>query len=404
MTEPRLDLMHAALEYAKRGWLVFPLHNPQDGGCSCRDPKCGSIGKHPRVAWKSEATSDPKKIAEFWKRWPEANIGIVTGAASGLFVLDVDDKENRAGSLELRKLIEANSPLPETLSVATGTGHHLYFRHPSVHIPTRAGDIAIGLDVRGDGGYIVAPPSLHSNGRRYEWSNKGTEIASAPDWLLSLATTESVSGANTALLTDDKTIPEGHRNYTLFRMVCGLFQSGMPPTDVQMAALVLNLHRCSPPLPEGEVKGIVESASKYGNQPSKKGSKTTKRRSPLYWFPFYVLDYLSDQDIVTMTDYQAGWHIRLTAYAWLKTGILPDDLEKLFKLSGASSRKKFLAEMDTVLHEFEKTDLGGQQVLINRRMVTQYAEALEKWLQTKDARSMRGKADPAEFQEIEQAA
>ena len=90
-----------------------------------------------------------------------------------------------------------------------------------------------------------------------------------------------------------------------------------------------------------------------------------------------------------MTDYQYGWYSRLRDTAWLKAGILPDDEAQLFKLAGASSRKKFHAEMEKVLFEFTRMILNGQQVLVNRSMSENWSTALDKWMQTKDARAAR---------------
>lgn len=178
------DPAQEAATFAARGWPVLPLHHPLVAGCSCGRPDCGSVAKHPRIkGGLNAASTDADQIAAWWKRWPRANIGIRTGAVSGLVVVDVDPAHGGLDSLQ--RLQRRNAPLPDTLRVETGSrGAHLYFEHPGGHIRNDAGRrLGPGLDVRGDGGYIVAPPSVHAAGRRYQWLDKATEPAPLPDWL-----------------------------------------------------------------------------------------------------------------------------------------------------------------------------------------------------------------------------
>lgn len=161
----RLD---AALSYAARGWHVFPVHSVRDGACSCGDAECDSPGKHPRTDHGClDATTDEDRIRAWWAEWPDANVGIGTGEASGIVVLDIDAKSG--GPVSLERLVVERGPLPTTREVETGGGgQHLYFRHPGEPVKTRAG-VANGVDIRGDGGYVVAPPSNHISTRNYRW-------------------------------------------------------------------------------------------------------------------------------------------------------------------------------------------------------------------------------------------
>jgi Bifunctional DNA primase/polymerase, N-terminal len=159
-------MLQFALRYAGRGWHVFPLHSVQDGRCTCgRD--CGkNAGKHPRVKGGFKAaTTDVRQIEAWWRKWPDANIGIATGAMSGIVVIDVDGEAGRA---TLQRLVAQHGLLPRTEMVRTSRGWHLYFGIPDAcsPIPCSTGD---GLDVRGDGGYVVAPPSRHASGHIYQW-------------------------------------------------------------------------------------------------------------------------------------------------------------------------------------------------------------------------------------------
>lgn len=182
----------AALAYASRGWKVLPLHSVINGRCSCGNPLCDSHGKHPHIKknWPDVATDDPFQIEEWWEDWPDANIGILTGAASGIFVLDVDVKPDKDGEASLAALEKEQGPLPPTVMAHTGSrGRHLFFKYPQRgEIGNSVSRIGPGLDIRGDNGYVVAPPSGHISGGVYSWYEghlpDDVAIADAPTWLL----------------------------------------------------------------------------------------------------------------------------------------------------------------------------------------------------------------------------
>lgn len=128
-------------------------------------------GKHPRTEHGlSDATTDLKTIEAWGKQWPEANLAILTGAASGLVVWDIDP---RHGGLEtIKEIFGTDEPGPAWKAIAiqrTGSGgYHLLYRHPDKVVRNRVG-LRPGLDIRGDGGYIVVAPSNHESGGQYEW-------------------------------------------------------------------------------------------------------------------------------------------------------------------------------------------------------------------------------------------
>ena len=161
-------ILSAVLAYAEMGWPGLPIHAPMGSGCSCFIKGCKSIGKHPAVkgGWKA-ATIDPDKLHKWFDNSLKRNLAIATGSVSGIFVLDVD---GALGEESLAKLEAKYGPLPKTASVLTGRGRHLYFLCPPQGLRCSAGKIGPGLDIRGDGGYIIVPPSLHQNGKQYEWS------------------------------------------------------------------------------------------------------------------------------------------------------------------------------------------------------------------------------------------
>ena len=190
----------AAVAYAHQRWLVVPLHVAIAGECSCpKGPDCPRMGKHPRTKnGLNDATTNEALIAASWERAPNANVGVRTGLESGFFVLDVDIDPGKGidGPATLAALEAEHGELPTTRTAQTGRGgRHYLFQHPGpgMRISNDAGKrLGHGLDVRGDGGYIVAPPSLHASGRTYEWENDHP-IAVAPAWLLERAKAPDVA-------------------------------------------------------------------------------------------------------------------------------------------------------------------------------------------------------------------
>jgi putative DNA primase/helicase len=167
-----MDFLTVALEYASRGWYILPL-KPRD-----KIP----LTKH----GVKDATTDPDTIRRWWAQWPDANIGIACGP-SRLVVVDLDGPEALAawGDLALRYNIRY-----DTLTAHTGGGgFHLIYRAPDgLRIGNSSGKLGPHIDTRGDGGYIVAPPSIHPSGETYTWENPEREILPLPQVLIDLLT------------------------------------------------------------------------------------------------------------------------------------------------------------------------------------------------------------------------
>jgi hypothetical protein len=189
----------AAIALAEIGYSVLPLHTAQNGKCSCGKAACKSPAKHPLVTHGvRNATSDPSQIRAWWQKWPNANIGIAMGAPSGVFVVDFDGPEAEVWLVEQERTFGA---LPATVEATTARGRHLYFWVPrdKRRIPN-ATCIAPKVDLRGNGGYVLAPPSLHASGVRYEWKGDIEECAEAPDWLLALISAPAAPAKASRLL------------------------------------------------------------------------------------------------------------------------------------------------------------------------------------------------------------
>lgn len=200
-------LVEVAVRYADHGWPVLPLHAPNGRGCTCRQADCGSVGKHPRThRGLHQATTDVHQIRAWWSRWPAANIGVATGPASGLLVLDIDLPD---GPASLDRLQAEHGSLPATCEQRTGSGgRQLLFAYPDGQVGNRAA-VLPGVDVRGDGGYVVVPPSLHTSGNRYNWVGR-VRPAQPPGWLLSLI--DRTRQRTAALVPHDpQSLPAGSR-------------------------------------------------------------------------------------------------------------------------------------------------------------------------------------------------
>ena len=180
--------------YAAHGLRVFPCARivRDDTGswqCSCwRSAECGAPGKHAvKPGWRDHATTEGGPIYRWWGMGGLHNIGIATGAASGIVVVDIDPRHG--GDETLADLEREHGQLPLTWRFLTGGGgEHIIFEHPGGFVTNSNEVLGPGIDTRGDGGLIIAPPSLHISGRRYEISRDhhpdDTPLAPLPEWLL----------------------------------------------------------------------------------------------------------------------------------------------------------------------------------------------------------------------------
>ena len=162
--------LSAAEIYVSLGWRVLPIHSAYASGCSCRaGAACRSVGKHPRTAHGAhDATLVVSRIASWAESFADTNIGIATGRASDLLVVDVDPRNGgRATLVKLERELGRLPPTPE--AVTGGSGSHLFFRAPSMH--TVRGTLGDGIDIKFEGGYVVAAPSRHASGAEYAWAD-----------------------------------------------------------------------------------------------------------------------------------------------------------------------------------------------------------------------------------------
>jgi hypothetical protein len=253
-------MIEAAIALAGKGMAVFP---------------CKPRGKSPLFqGWQDKATRDADAVRAMWARWPEANVGIATGAPSGVWVLDIDGD---AGEQSLRELELEHSALPATVEAITGGGgRHLLWRMPAGRLVVNsASHIGAGIDVKGDGGLIVAPPSIHPNGRTYRWSvDSAKEFAEAPAWLLERTYTRGgqnpPKGTFCAKPADfwetliREGAPDGKRDDLLTKLAGRLLSPALPLTPGIVLELLhaVNEARWQPPLEEWEVEKVFNSICK----------------------------------------------------------------------------------------------------------------------------------------------
>lgn len=240
-------VLAAALDYAGHGWRVFPC-----------------AGKIPRTAHGCrDATRDPDLIAQWWSRWPAADVAVATG--HGHVVLDVDGEP---GADSLHELERAHSPLPATVSTITGGGGAHYFFESTAPVRNSAGKLGAGLDVRGAGGFVVVPPSIHASGRAYEWCvpPDECEVAPLPQWLLGLLTEKAPARAPRPVSEWRQLAAGGaelgRRNDSAARLAGHLLARKVDPYVVVELVEGWDRTRNRPPIGPDEVQKTVESIAR----------------------------------------------------------------------------------------------------------------------------------------------
>ena len=263
----------AACKYAERGWYVFPVHFvTPDRKCSCGDDKCTNIGKHPITHnGLNEATVEKDQIIKWWMERPYANVAIRTGEISGINVIDIDPRHE--GDDTFDKLLDEFGSIPDTVTATTGGGGtHIFIQHNNAFHSQN--NLMQGVDIKGDGGYVLAEPSNHVSGGLYEW-----ELAFHPDEMAPV----NLEGANKKLFkylselqnpehfTESEVLNpitnEGNRNGTLTSVAGGLRRRGLDGDQISSILHQFNNDYCSPPLEAVEVERIAHGMMRYQPEP-----------------------------------------------------------------------------------------------------------------------------------------
>jgi hypothetical protein len=239
---PVVDL-DGVLALVARGWRVFP---------------CRPCDKTPLVRdWQHIATTDEQEIRMLHQKHSGCNWGIVTGGASGIWVLDVDGPK---GEASLKDLIEQYGHISHGFTVRTGKGLHLYFAWPVTGaLRNSAGRIGDGLDVRGEGGYVLAPGSIHPSGAVYVVAENGP-VPDAPNWIIQMAMVPAEAEAKGKEAIAGCITPGG-RHRRLAHVIGRMLRDGMAVAAIEAAALAENA-TFLPPKPEADVKNLVADMAK----------------------------------------------------------------------------------------------------------------------------------------------
>lgn len=252
------ELGRAALAYVRAGFAVFP----------CRPRSKVPNTPHGLNDW----TDNPEHVINHWGAHPNDNIGITCGAPSGgLLVLDFDVSEAKNGLETLKQWEMEHGELPETAEAITGSGgKHYFFRTDRNNIKPTSNQ-ELGVDVRCDGSFVVAPGSIHPNGNAYEWwcSPWECEMATADGNVLDFLDYVQRNGGedgtrkeNGKFRLPDK-IKSGERDKTLFRYASHLRSVGRSDEEIMATVLGVNFQRCEPPMDSRDIQRIVKSACKY---------------------------------------------------------------------------------------------------------------------------------------------
>jgi putative DNA primase/helicase len=234
----------AALAYTAQGVPVFPV-NPEN-----KEP-------HTKRGFK-DATTDEKQIRAWWSNSQWA-IGMPTGKITNCFVLDFDPRHN--GHLALQAMEAMHGPMPDTRRSKTGGGGWHYFFQYANGFKCSNGEVAEGVDIKTDGGYVILPPSPHFSGETYQWINDG-RVLTATEWLLDLCRSTNKKKPR-GDRTSDRKIREGQRNDYLTSRAGEMRRLGFDLEAITAALLAENSRYCDPRLPEREVQEIAESVSRY---------------------------------------------------------------------------------------------------------------------------------------------
>ena len=248
-------------EASARGWRLFPVQ---------------ARGKRPLMkGWPEEATSNIAQLEGWANLYPACNWGLATGTASGLVVIDVDGAEGRASLADLERQGRA---LPATLTVTTGRadgGEHRYYRAPSGGDirNDQSGKIGAHIDVRGTGGFVVCPPSIHASGKHYRFIDPSAPVAELPRWVIKRLTARQAMHTETAQASPEA-VTKGGRTNRLVSLAGTLHKREMSVEAIEAALLAENSAKCSPPLPEAKVRGIARDIpARYPNAPKESGLK-----------------------------------------------------------------------------------------------------------------------------------
>ena len=280
-------MLEEAVKYFQKGFSVIPVEKNT---------------KKPIEDWKKfqEQSADENQIREWWAKYPEANIGIITGVVSGIVVVDVE-----AGG-------DTTSLPPTVMSKTGGGGYHFFYKHPGNKVKNLV-RVKDKTDIRGDGGLAVAPPSIHSSGNTYEWiiSPDDAEFEELPAWVLEKCTEKPGQKTDWANFLNKESLT-GSRNNNAIKLA-GKLVYHLPPELWELSGWPTlrewNIANCKPPLEENELRSVFYSASKLEmarrESYSSKKQRTTSSET--------LLDIIKTSEVVLFRDQFEAPYVRVTS-------------------------------------------------------------------------------------------
>lgn len=256
-----MTYLEDALTYLDMGWCVYPAHGVDllTGACTCGRLDCPCPGKHPVGQWIDFQRRFPTtQEVKTWFSTLQCNVGMVTGSISGIVVVDVDGREGISTVRELG--------LKPTLVSRTGSGgyHYFYSSKGSSTYPTRTRALP-GIDIRGEGGYVVLPPSLHRSGNYYRWERTANLSPFDPTpFERHLDRNLLNHNGNTSTVWVEDLIggvSEGSRNISAAKLAGRYYRLGLTPSEVWTLMMAWN-DRNDPPLPVNELRLTVSYIGK----------------------------------------------------------------------------------------------------------------------------------------------
>lgn len=312
--------------------------------------------KTPAVKWADIATDEENMLVGWFENSPESNVGIACGKRSGVVVLDID--AGHGGYESIEALQEKYGRLPMTATAKTGGGgEHLFFKHPGVEIHNSAGKLGSGLDIRGDGGYVVAAPSVHPNGNSYEWViPPEVGFADMPVWMIEALKS---APAKQIPVVGNGQIANGSRNQTLAVMAGSMRRKSFDEDAIFVALKSHNDKYCVPPLSDGEVLQIAKSIGRY--EPS---APPIVKEPPRITSVSDIIDEIATEAQAREADPKKVWGI---PYAWERISLATGGKHKgeMIYIAGDSGiGKSWWSHQDTaytaIYHEIPALIWSGE--------------------------------------------
>ena len=360
------DLKHSRLEQvmrlAQRGCRLFPLS--PNSKVPMKD-----------FSWKELATNDEAQVLTWFNKFPGCNWAVATGFESKVFVLDVDGEEGRKS---LDSLADQGCAMPPTLITHTGKpiSCHLWFEYPSDGTAVRnsASKIAPGLDIRGHGGYVVVPPSIHPNGTPYVFSDESIKIAPAPEWQLDLiAQVAAQQPYKPAADPRGEPIPTGERHAALLSLAGAMRRKGCGEEEILAALMVTNATRCKPPKSKQEVEELARDVS-YRYSPAIDDRPTTHKLT-LHPAALYgvagkvvntILPHTEADGAALLLHFLAGYGSLVGRSAYCIADGTKHYSNVFFVCVGATAEGKKGTSWNRIQEVFERIDVGWTKTRVQK--------------------------------------